>query len=760
MRQILPLFHIPFPSPFTSHSPRPACSTILLSLSLSTMAGPICDACRAIDFEKVLDEECELVENIHEFSNDTIHERKLVDNTLDADADRLVQASGSDCPLCQLLASTLCSDGEESSDPGDVEGVSRMSYRLKAFPFHEHCNWAPNGSELGGDYFWTPQNVGRVQDCHILLASRGRKFPLYLSPRYPHSHAEDGYIACLPKNRQVWPFVPRMISETFDHTRAKLWLQICKNTHRISCNEDRGAIPGLKTIDCETLDIVQIENGAMWVALSYVWGHDKSEGSSDDPRPGTFPRGISKTVHDAIEVTKKLGYRYLWVDRHCINQQDEAEKRAAIAEMDTIYRGADLTIVAAAGDDEHFGLPGVGTTKRKKQRAVELDSCTILSTGPDPIIDTQRSRWWSRGWTFQESLLSRRRLIFTEHQSWFECAEDTWMEAVGGLELSISPDRAQWARLGWNLHAHLPLPNQHPLSRTHMAYGEIFYHLQSFLRLIKEYSTRTLTLDADSLNAFAGIGRYFRDLNPPVAHILGIPFVPSTMLPINREKGSKYTFYSLAWFHLKDTTPRRRAHFPSWTWAGWAGRVDWMVSSVLFSVREHTLRQIMRHIQFEVDGHLIPEEDYFTLFDLERWTFPNFDVALCFEAQLVPSSLFLWNTRFGTRAHFSSERLPANPNGWDACTVGNDKLLDRSLSPDCDPPEFVEHLEAGRWACLLLGDYQKEGITPRGRFLLVVEWLDEYTARRVGSVVLNSDPSAYRDFFDNSELSWKSVRII
>jgi len=41
-----------------------------------------------------------------------------------------------------------------------------------------------------------------------------------------------------------------------------------------------------------------------YVTLSYVWGKD----SSSEEMP--------LVVRDSITVTKKLGYRYLWVDRY------------------------------------------------------------------------------------------------------------------------------------------------------------------------------------------------------------------------------------------------------------------------------------------------------------------------------------------------------------------------------------------------------------------------------------------------------------
>lgn len=758
------------------------------------MAGSICDACRAIKFEKVFDD-CLQGDDVHISNDDILEESKVVGIVLDGDANRLVQASDSDCPLCQLLASTtLCSDEDEILGPRDDEADSKMPYHLKALSFFEHCPWVP--LVIGADHRpLIPRDDG-VRDCRILLVSHRREeLQWSMGPRHYYNESEDGYVACVPKNRRAGLFVPRMVSKTFEHTRAKSWLQNCKSTHATTCNEYCEEILGLKAIDCETMRIVQIESGAPWVALSYVWGQNKkSESSSDDPRPGTFPFGISKTVQDAIAVTKGLEYRYLWVDRHCINQNDETEKRTVIAKMDRIYRGADLTIVAAAGHDEHFGLPGVGTTSRKKQRVVELDSCTILSTGPDPMFETQRSRWWSRGWTFQESLLSRRRLIFTEHQSWFECTQGSWIEALGGTEFLNSPEQRLWVsrKAQRTLHARLPPSYKQPQVRIHMDGSELFSHLLQFASVIREYSVRTLTFDTDSLNAFIGISRYFRDCNPPVADVFGIPFVPSTAMPIDREHAEKYFFYFLSWFHIQGTTPRRREHCPSWTWVGWAGRVDWMMEFDLLHVDEDPFRQMMRHIQFEVDAHVIPEEDYFTVFDSGSSTFPNFGVTLCFEAQLVPSSMFSWDTRVETKAHFQDEHLsnesltmvksgssqgevsneeshklskslPANPSDWGTWTVGNNKLWEQSLPPDCDPPEFIAHLDARRRACLLLGDYDGNWGSLHRRFLLVVEWLDEYTARRVGSIVLNSNspvPVERARLFDNSELSWRYVRII
>jgi len=70
------------------------------------------------------------------------------------------------------------------------------------------------------------------------------------------------------------------------------------------------------------------------------------------------------TIEDAITVTKAIRFQYLWVDQYCIDQGDENEKQRQIQQMNLIYKCADLTIIAAAGDGRNYGLPGVLACRR------------------------------------------------------------------------------------------------------------------------------------------------------------------------------------------------------------------------------------------------------------------------------------------------------------------------------------------------------------------------------------------------------------
>jgi hypothetical protein len=110
------------------------------------------------------------------------------------------------------------------------------------------------------------------------------------------------------------------------------------------------------------------------------------------------PIRVIGTVQDAITVTKQLDYRYLWVDEYCIDQCDETHTHHQINRMDQIYRSADLTIVAAAGENKDYGLPGIGETKRKGSKAITINDVIIFSNGPAPDEEARMSKWFRRAW--------------------------------------------------------------------------------------------------------------------------------------------------------------------------------------------------------------------------------------------------------------------------------------------------------------------------------------------------------------------------
>jgi hypothetical protein len=380
------------------------------------------------------------------------------------------------------------------------------------------------------------------------------------------------------------------------------WLKVCREHHHRACGRRKSHEPiarGFRLINC-TADEPRQEPedqpwGTTYAALSYVWGSSPAD-KEDWPN----------TVLDAIAVTRELGLQYLWVDRLCINQSDDVEKKYLVSRMTTIYEEADLTIVAAAGSGASHGLPGIRSTPRKPQAKYKLDSGNLLlSTLPDPRRDIFKSDYWTRGWTYQEGVLSKRRIAFTDHQIYWECQSMATHESVNlppFLMPSTSDEDSELRMADFMLtgifkgdaYSGGSLSNQDDLvilddDAYRLDYGFPVYReattraqLRGLNEHIRAFSKRSLSYDTDALPAFLGIlGMYKQNKLLYLLH--GIPMWMDDVS--GDETGAQITFALsvTSWYHRASPTHhmfvsepcRRRSHLPSWTWAGWEGPVTW-----------------------------------------------------------------------------------------------------------------------------------------------------------------------------------------
>lgn len=117
-------------------------------------------------------------------------------------------------------------------------------------------------------------------------------------------------------------------------TRLRTWAKYCDSNHGGHCHSL--ALPDLVEIastlifvDVELSCLVHARGSAQYLALSYVWGQISPTlelkveianrlfqvGSLTHPE---FEKLLPKTIRDAMCITKRVGVRYLWVDRLCI----------------------------------------------------------------------------------------------------------------------------------------------------------------------------------------------------------------------------------------------------------------------------------------------------------------------------------------------------------------------------------------------------------------------------------------------------------
>ena len=138
------------------------------------------------------------------------------------------------------------------------------------------------------------------------------------------------------------------------------WIQECKSAQPRShphCNsKSHQNFSEISVIDCFSRKIVPLESGEEYLTLSYVWG-DRLQLTNEKTGADIVPFPAPATIEDAMEATKQLEQRYLWVDRYCI--KDTEDKHLQIQNMGLVYESALATLVAVEGVNSESGLPGV-----------------------------------------------------------------------------------------------------------------------------------------------------------------------------------------------------------------------------------------------------------------------------------------------------------------------------------------------------------------------------------------------------------------
>ncbi|KAK7963919.1 hypothetical protein PG988_010893 [Apiospora saccharicola] len=416
------------------------------------------------------------------------------------------------CPLCQILIASRCIPkerpyGEEKEDQEERYEVTTRNPRYL----------------MGLDQSWK-NGIEVKARCLTLIRMDCPKNYMYWFTDDNEFQTNGGPIL-LKNSTSPTALSPRMIPRKFEPDTAKSWLSYCINHHKLLCGSKPEPLHNLQVIDCTSLSIKNGKPGLAYVALSYVWA--KSGGACGPVRNNggrkQLPEKLSAVVHDSIEVAKALGFRYLWIDKFCIDQNDAALKHDQIQQMGSIYQNSALTIICAAGMDETYGLPGVGRRARAQQPVVKYQDLTVFWHAKDPQTSIASSHWSTRGWTFQEALLSRRRLVFTDDQMYFECRTMNCFESVhcplDDLHVKNKTKTYEEIRSGM-----FGRSREHQFGKLNHAKACFNDSLCRYFSNVEDYSSRTLGYDEDSLNAFNGVLGQFSKEKLSFGHIWGVAY--------------------------------------------------------------------------------------------------------------------------------------------------------------------------------------------------------------------------------------------
>ncbi|KAH8194942.1 hypothetical protein TruAng_010883 [Truncatella angustata] len=268
-------------------------------------------------------------------------------------------------------------------------------------------------------------------------------------------------------------------------------------------------------------------------------------------------------------------HRYIWIDSLCIIQDSETDKAKQLAAMDQIYSRAALTIVAAGGDSANAGLSGLhpGSRNITQNIAEYSPELILMSLQPDCQVALETTTWNSRGWTYQERLLSRRYLFFVNDTVYFQCSRATWGEdyfAEKGDVVRSAPMMDVILSRSWQppkmirrIRYSLPISAGFGMTALEYLKKALF---PIYCRVVTEYTARDMSYVTDRLNGILGVMNVLiHHGHIDFFHGLPRPLLEAAMLWKPQQNLTR----------VPDDNQTGRPYWPSWSWAGWTGGIGY-----------------------------------------------------------------------------------------------------------------------------------------------------------------------------------------
>lgn len=166
-----------------------------------------------------------------------------------------------------------------------------------------------------------------------------------------------------------------------------------------------------------------------YLTLSHCWGQREflklTRDNMMDLRSGFPTSSLPRTFQEAVQVARRLGVRYIWIDSLCIIQGDEADWYQESMQMGKVYANAICNIAATASRDDTEGLFRDRNPARMHRVECEV-AFNSVGESHHRLFTVVQTHWWGsllndqplnlRAWVMQERLLARRVIHFGEEE--------------------------------------------------------------------------------------------------------------------------------------------------------------------------------------------------------------------------------------------------------------------------------------------------------------------------------------------------------
>ncbi|KAL8779486.1 MAG: hypothetical protein Q9203_001387 [Teloschistes exilis] len=440
-------------------------------------------------------------------------------------------------------------------------------------------------AEASVDFGYPPGTARPSWDHRVTLTPEGRlgRRELWWTPSpYPPPNSRAGDPIGLNLKIRARPPTKEVLSP--ENMRLIFrWLDSCDANHT-SCEHQR--LPRLPTrvIDVGSTggsEVIRlIESGNIpgnYVVLSHCWGSGTNgairneskllQGNMESLQRGIDFKSLANNFKDAITATKKLQIRYLWIDALCIIQDSPSDWARESAHMDEIYANSYLTLAATSAKTSSDGFlkdydSPVAIRSWKSPKDPTIDGKYYL-TYRHSVLNTwqyieDKTLWATRGWIFQERLMSRRILHFLpDFELAWECRTEDDSQNLSHKDRSPK-DRGYWI---------LTKEKDPRISKPVPGFDATY---ERWYWITSNYSPRNFTYDTDRLPALSGLARVFKEL-----------YVPEDQYTAGLWR--KDLIHGLLWMVRECEAASRPSSYcaPSWSWASVQGsEITWPTRTI------------------------------------------------------------------------------------------------------------------------------------------------------------------------------------
>ncbi|KAK1750393.1 hypothetical protein QBC47DRAFT_353360 [Echria macrotheca] len=334
-----------------------------------------------------------------------------------------------------------------------------------------------------------------------------------------------------------------------------------------------------------------------YITLSHRWTAETDRckttpDNMDERLRGEGLDGLSQLFIDTFLLARRLQIRYVWIDSLCIIQGPQGDFPSEAGKMADYYQQS-LFTVAHPGSKEGIGLytqpdesqqpqedpaPLIRMTYRNRNGECQGHFYLYKCQGPSDIADNfrrtiSRSDMLTRGWIFQEFMLSRRIVCFTSSGMFLQCENELSPRTEVG-------ERRESSRR----FERVDLANKATLAAFDLSASDrvIF---QAWEAVVEAYSGLQLTkLEEDRFVALSGVSNEFGcaldkiTREPEGGKNKGKQRETDVIRSIRTYVAGLWLAdirRGLLWELVSETPGKRIASIPTWSWASISGSVKW-----------------------------------------------------------------------------------------------------------------------------------------------------------------------------------------